>query len=107
LYSSTSTNADLKCLNRSGESVACPNGVCRLCLFNSGYQIDSTCSQRKLDRWSYALDLDQSQSPYAAMAFNCNTPLCNSKETTQQVAKILASANITSDLIMNVDKIIN
>ncbi len=105
LYSSTYPAADLKCLNTSGESVDCPNGVCSMILYNYNHRIHSSCFATKSDNRPYLLDVSQSLPNFADLKFSCNTSLCNSKETTKQVLKILTSADIISKSIFNIDKL--
>jgi len=101
LYSSSSVATDLVCLDPSGDSVACPDGVCLVRSSINVDKIDSSCFQAKSGRAPYGLHLYQYPSSPSQIEFSCNKPLCNSKETTQQVFEILASANIIlkSDII--------
>jgi hypothetical protein len=105
LYSSTYPAADLKCLNPSGESVDCPNGVCRVILYDYNHRIRSSCFETKSDNRPYLLDVSQILPDFVDFKFSCNTPLCNSRETTKQVLKILTSADIISKSIVNIDKL--
>jgi hypothetical protein len=107
LYSSTYPAADLKCLDPSGESVACPNGVCRVIFSSSHHRIYSSCFETKSGNRPYVLDAWESPSGYFDLKFSCNKSLCNSKETTQQVLKILTSADIISKSIINKKKLTN
>jgi hypothetical protein len=95
----------LVCLGSSNESVACPNGVCRVII--SLNEVHSTCFQRNSDYKPYVLILDlfRNLSPFIQLKFSCNKPLCNSKETAQQVLEILVSANLISKSIANIHKI--
>ncbi len=107
LYSPPSSNADLKCLNSSGGSIACPNGVCRAHFNLYNRMVRSSCFELKSGYKPYGVNLAQGLSSYINLKFTCNKPLCNSKETTDQVLKILASANIMPESLANINKMYN
>jgi hypothetical protein len=99
LYSSAAVVPDLKCADSLGVSVTCPNGFCYSATDGNGLRILSNCIPEGPAANPNGLTVTRTSIPdlveeQTMIIYACNKPMCNSKETTQQVLQLLAVAQL-------------
>lgn len=104
LYSSTAPSSNLTCADTSGASIPCSDGFCRAILDGNGFVTYPSCVKKGSATPSYGLTLTKVKladfgDEQISIMYACNTPMCNSKDNSNQVLKNLVDAQLIPQFI--------